>query len=145
MTDDWSSSELELIDAAEELQIAPTRRAGTPPRPVRIWVVSAGGDVFVRTWYRRDHGWFAHAVESGRARISVPGLETDVAVEDVSKAGRELRDIVDAAYRTKYRRYGDSSVDPMVNDNAADTTLRLNHEATPTAPPPPSRGNHQAW
>lgn len=145
MTGNWSSSELELIDAAEELQIAPTRRDGTPPRRVRIWVVSAGGDVFVRTWYRRDRGWFAHAVESGRARIRVPGLETDVAVEDVSKAGSALRDRVDAAYRSKYRRYGDSSVDPMVNDEAADTTLRLNHEATPTAPPPPSRGSRRVW
>lgn len=99
-----------------------------------IWVVAAGGHVYVRTWYRRDSGWFAQAVGSGRARIRVAGLECDVAVEDVSRTGNELRAGVDAAYRTKYGRYGGSSVGPMLNDDAADSTLRLIREVEPAAP-----------
>ena len=35
----WTSDELGKIGAAEELQIAPVRRDGTPRNPVTAWVV----------------------------------------------------------------------------------------------------------
>ena len=79
----------------------------------------------MRTWYRRDSGWFGHVVGSGRARIRVPGLEADVAIEDVGGDEGELRASVDAAYRAKYGRYGDTTVERMVTDDAAAATLRL--------------------
>ncbi len=79
----------------------------------------------MRTWYRRDSGWFGHVLNSRRARIRVPGLEVDVAVEDVGKDRAKLRAGVDVAYRTKYGRYGGTSVDRMVADDAAASTLRL--------------------
>lgn len=140
MTAAWSPEQLARIDEAEELEIAPRRRDGTLGRRVTIWVVATGGHVYVRTWYRRDQGWFAHVVGSGRARVSVPGLETEVAVEDVSRTGTELRAGVDAAYRNKYGRYSSSSVDAMVNDDAADTTLRLTREVEPAVPPATAAG-----
>ncbi len=40
----------------------------------------------MRTWHRRDTGWFAHALTPRRARIRVPGLEADVTFEDVAGA-----------------------------------------------------------
>ena len=83
MTVAWSPDELELIGRAEELQIAAKRADGTLGREVPIWVVRAGGQVYVRTWYRRDSGWFGHAVESRRAHIRVLGLEADIAIEDI--------------------------------------------------------------
>jgi hypothetical protein len=127
MTVAWSPDELERIDRAEELRIATERADGTLRRDVPIWVVSAGGHVYVRTWYRRDDGWFGHAVNSGRARIRIAGLEADVAVEDVGGDDDEsdLRAGIDAAYRAKYGRYGVTTVDRMVSDDAAATTLRL--------------------
>jgi hypothetical protein len=125
MTVAWSPDELERIDRAEELRIATGRADGTLRRDVPIWVVSAGGQVYVRTWYRRDDGWFGHAVESRRARIRIPGLAADVAVEDVGDDKSDLRASVDAAYRAKYSRYGGTTVDRMVSDDAAATTLRL--------------------
>ena len=121
----WPEEDVQRITAAEELRIAPRRTDGTLRRWVTIWVVCVEDRVYVRTWYRRDDGWFAHALESGRARVSVPGAETDVTVEDVSDGPTELRTDVDAAYRSKYERYGETSVGPMVNDEAAATTLRL--------------------
>jgi hypothetical protein len=127
MTSPWSAGELERIGAAEELRIATRRADGTLRRAVPVWVVHASGRVYVRTWYRRDNGWFGHAVDTRRARISVPGVEADVAVEDVG-AQAEPRADVDAAYRAKYGRYGGSSVDRMVTDDAAATTLRLTPE-----------------
>jgi hypothetical protein len=124
MTVAWSPADLERIGRAEELQIAAKRADGTLGRAVPIWVVRAGGQVYVRTWYRRDSGWFGHVVGSRRARIRVPGLEADVAVEDIGDVG-ELRASVDAAYRAKYGRYGETTVERMLTDDAAAATLRL--------------------
>jgi len=125
MTAAWSPDELERIGTAEELRIAARRADGTLLREVPVWVVRAGGEVYVRTWYRRDNGWFGHAADLRRARIRVPGLEADIAIEDVGDDKTELRASVDAAYRAKYGRYGGTAVDRMVTDDAAATTLRL--------------------
>jgi hypothetical protein len=101
MTAAWSPEELERIGTAEELHIAARRADGTLLREVPVWVVRAGGKVYVRTWYRRDNGWFGHAADSRRARIRVPDLEADVAIEDVGDDKAEPRASVDAAYRAK--------------------------------------------
>lgn len=115
----WSADALERIGAATELQIAVRRADGTPRDWTPIWVVCADDQVYVRSWHRRDTGWFGDAVRSGRARIRVPGLEADVTVEDVGDSGRGP---VDAAYRAKYGAAGSES---MVSPAAAATTLRL--------------------
>ena len=80
-----------------------------------------GDDVYVRTWYRRDTGWFGLALNTGRARVRVPGLEVDVRIADVGAGSSDLRAGVDAAYRDKY---GADSAGDMVGDKAAATTLR---------------------
>jgi hypothetical protein len=125
MTVAWTPDELERIGRAEELHIAAKRTDGTLRREVPIWVVRAGGQVYVRTWYRRDSGWFGHVIQSRQARIRVPALEADIAIEDIGDDEGELRASVDAAYRAKYGRYGETTVARMVTDDAAATTLRL--------------------
>ncbi|MGI8699909.1 MAG: DUF2255 family protein [Nocardioidaceae bacterium] len=125
MTEAWSPHELEQIHAAAELHIAVRRTDGTLHRWTPIWVVSADGQAYVRTWYRRDTGWFGHAQRSRRARIRVPGLESDAAVEDVGEGTAGLRERIDTAYRNKYGSSGSSS---MVGATAAATTLRLSPE-----------------
>ena len=47
---------------------------------------------------------------------------------DVGSDKNAERAGVDAAYRAKYGRYGSTTVDRMVNDDAAATTLQLNPE-----------------
>jgi hypothetical protein len=90
---------------------------------VPIWVVSTGGQVYVRTWYRRETGWFGQVLTSRRARIRVPGLEADAAVEDVGESTPDLRAEIDAAYSAKYGRHG--GTERMVTDEAAAATLRI--------------------
>lgn len=120
----WTEDQLERIGTATELEIATERGDGTLRTFVPIWVVRAGGQVFVRTWHRRDTGWYGHAVSSAQARIRVPGLEVDVTVENVGdRAG--LRRLVDDAYRAKYGGFGSTSVSGMVTDEASESTLRL--------------------
>ena len=128
MTAHWTPDELERIGAADELQIATRRDDATLRRRLPIWVVCVGEHVYVRTWHRREGGWFGRAVRSGRARVRVPGVETDVAVDDVGTGPAELRAGVDAAYRAKYGRYGRASVENMVTEDAAAATLRLTPE-----------------
>jgi hypothetical protein len=132
MTATWSPRELQCIEKARELNIAVKFADGTLRRWTPIWVVCADDQVYVRTWYRRDTGWFGHALRSHRARIRVPGLEADVTVEDVGEGPAEIGESVDTAYRTKYRSAGSES---MVTASAAATTLRLNpeREAQPLA------------
>jgi hypothetical protein len=122
----WSPAEVQEIKASHELQIASRRADGTLRQWVPIWVVSTGGLVYVRTWYRRDTGWFGQVLASRRARIRIPGLEADVAVEDVGEGTPELRAGVNAAYETKYGRGG--GTERMVSAEAAAATLRLNPE-----------------
>jgi hypothetical protein len=125
MTAAWSPDQVKRIGSAEELQIATRRADGTLRRWVPIWVVCVGDQVFVRTWYRRDSGWFGHVLDSRRARIRVPGLEVDVSVEDVGEDTASLRPRVDTAYRAKYKRYSSTTVAGMATDEAAASTLRL--------------------
>lgn len=125
MTAAWSPEELERLSQATELQIAAKRADGTFRRWVPIWVVCVGGRVYVRTWYRRDSGWFAHVLDSRRARVRVPGLETDVSIEDVGASGPKLRTHLDDAYREKYLHSGRDAVERMVTPDAAAATLQL--------------------
>ena len=125
----WPADDLARIAAAEELEIAAQREDGTLRRWVPIWVVCVADQVYVRTWYRRDNGWFGHVLDSRRARIRVPGLDAAVTVQDTGEhTDAELRAGIDAAYRAKYGRYGSTTVDRMVSDDAAATTLQLDRE-----------------
>ena len=116
--DGWTAEELALVDVAVELEMAAHRPDGSLRPATPIWVVCAEGQVYVRSWYRRDTGWFGAVLRSRRARVTVPGLTAEVVVEDVGAAAPG----VDAAYRGKYGHDGAGS---MVTDAAAATTLRL--------------------
>jgi hypothetical protein len=122
MTARWSAEDLRRIAAAAELEIAVRRADGELRKWVPIWVVGAGDQVYVRTWHRRDTGWYGAALRARRARIRVPGLEADVTIEDIGDA--PVTADVDAAYHAKYGQ-GASS---MVTDTATASTLRLDPE-----------------
>ena len=45
----WTNEELEKIAAADELELASTRSDGSLRKPVTIWVVRYGDDLYVRS------------------------------------------------------------------------------------------------
>ncbi|GAA3629929.1 hypothetical protein GCM10022200_10820 [Microbacterium awajiense] len=90
-----------------------------------IWVVVVDDRVFVRTWYRRDTGWYGRAVASGQAWIRVAG---DPVRAQVTVIGSRDSDAVDAAYRSKY---GAAAASSMVTDEAAASTLLLTPASDP--------------
>ena len=121
----WTPDELERLRRAHELEVATPGRDEVLRPWVPVWLVVVEDRLYVRTWYRRDTGWYGRALRSHRARVRVPGVEADVAVADVSTDGPGLRERVDAAYLAAYGRHGTGSVAAMVADEAAATTLRL--------------------
>ncbi len=54
----WTNDELTRIGTAEELQIASLRGNGTLRKPVTIWVVRQGDDLYVRSVNGRTGSWF---------------------------------------------------------------------------------------
>jgi hypothetical protein len=118
----WTGDELTRVGEADELEIAARRPDGALRKPVTIWVVRHGDDLYVRSWRGRSGSWFRAAHAQGEGHISAGGVDKDVAFEDAADG---VNDAVDAAYRTKYRRYGDRYVSPMVGPEARATTLKL--------------------
>ena len=118
----WTNDELIKIGNAEELELAPARRDGSVRKPVTIWVVRHGDDLYVRSWRGPTGRWFRDAQQTHEGHIRAGSIDKDVTFVD---ADESLNDQIDAAYRTKYRRYADSYVPPMLSPPARATTLKL--------------------
>jgi hypothetical protein len=119
----WTNEELAAINAADELEIEPRRLDGTQRPPVTIWVVRTGDDLYVRSYRGGGSAWFRGAEVSHEGHIRAGGVDKDVTFVDTPDPG--VNDLIDAAYRAKYHRFGASYVDPMVAERARTATLKL--------------------
>jgi hypothetical protein len=117
----WTSDELTKIGAAEELQLASVRRDGTLRNPVTIWGVRQGDDLYVRSVNGRTAAWFRGAQVRHEGRIWAGSVEKDVLFVETDDMNNE----VDAAYRTKYRRYAKGIVNSVITPQARSATLKL--------------------
>jgi hypothetical protein len=122
----WTSDELDKIGKAEELQIASLRRDGTLRNPVTIWVVRLGDDLYVRSVNGHTAAWFRGAQVRHEGHIQAGGVDKDVTFVEADSG---INDQLDAAYRTKYRRYP-SSVSHIVSPEAKSATIKLMPRST---------------
>jgi hypothetical protein len=99
----WTSDELNRIGKAEELQIASLRSDGTLRKPVIIWVVQVGDDLYVRSVNGRTSGWFRGVQTRYEGHIRAGGVDKDVTF--VEETDSNINGQIDTAYTTKYRRY----------------------------------------
>jgi hypothetical protein len=118
----WTSEELTRIGTATELQIASARPDGTLGNPRTIWVVRVGDDLYVRSMNGRAGGWFPATQARHQGHIRAGGVERDVSFAD---ADPDRGDAIDAAYRDKYRRYGEQIIGSVVNPAARAATIKL--------------------
>jgi hypothetical protein len=118
----WASDELDKIAAAEELELASVRRDGTLRKPVTIWVIRHGDDLYVRSAYGRTSTWFRGTQDRNEGHISAGGVDKDVLFIE---ADDDVNDEIDAAYRTKYHRYAARFVTPIVSPEARVATIKL--------------------
>ena len=118
----WTRDEIDRFGAAEEIEIAPVGGAGALRKPVTVWIVRLGDNLYVRSAYGRGSAWFCAAERHHQGRISVGDIEKDVTFAD---ADPNLNAEIDAAYRGKYRRNGAQYVNMMVSPKARSATIKL--------------------
>ena len=118
----WTSDELRKIATAEELLIASLRRDDTLRKPVIIWVVRLGDDLYVRSVNGRTSAWFRGVQTRHEGHIRAGGVDKDVTF--VEETDSDINDQIDAAYVTKYRRYA-SVVNSMVTPAVRAATIKL--------------------
>ena len=119
----WKSDELARIGGAEEVELEVLGSAGKLRPPVTVWLVHSGDDLYVRSAVRgRNAAWFRAAQESHEGRVSGGALKRDVRFEE---ADPSVNDKVDAAYRSKYRKYAGRILNSCLTPEARSTTLRI--------------------
>ncbi|MFC8800775.1 DUF2255 family protein [Promicromonospora sp. NPDC057138] len=117
----WTEQELQQVDKTDELQVTSHRPDGTLRPYVTIWTARVGDDVYVRSAYGPDNGWFRRAKVSGTGRVRVGGVERDVRFEVPDD---DVHAQLDDAYRAKYGRYSERIVSTVVGPELVAATLR---------------------
>jgi hypothetical protein len=88
-------------------------------------VVRHDDSLYVRSVNGRDAAWFRGALathEGHEGRIRTGGVEKEVSFVEPD---HDIGDALDAAYRSKYRRYAASIVGHIVSPAARSATLQL--------------------
>ena len=119
----WTSSELDRVGAADELEIASLRQDGTLRKSRTIWVVRVGSDLYVRSVNGRGSGWFHGILTCYSGRIQAGGIDKDVTFEEVHEP--VVQDQISAVYRKKYSHYPKQYVDACVTPQAMAATIKL--------------------
>ena len=118
----WTAEQLTRIGNAQELQLA-SRRADGILRPyVTMWVVRVGDGIYIRSAYGPDNPWYRRATASGAGLIRAGGVERDVTF---TNAAADAQEAIDAAYHTKYNRYGPAIVGSVTGPDAHRVTIQL--------------------
>ena|SRR2546430_12762572 len=118
----WSVDDLSRIGNSEEVHISSLSRDGALRKPVTTWIVRQGDDLYVRSVRGRHGHWFRGVQERHEGRIRAGGVQRDVSFVE---ADNDLSNDIDAAYRTKYRRYVGSILDSVLTSDARSATLKL--------------------
>ncbi|MBC2640857.1 MULTISPECIES: DUF2255 family protein [unclassified Rhodococcus (in: high G+C Gram-positive bacteria)] len=118
----WHSDQLDTIGHTEELHISSYRNDGSLRHWIPIWVVRVADDLYIRSAFGPDGGWYRNAMRNNTARISADGVETDVTLHLANDPATNAA--VEAAYKAKYRSQP-AALEPMIADTAAETTVRL--------------------
>jgi hypothetical protein len=121
-TTTWPADELTRLGGAEEIDISTQRHDGSLRPFVPIWIVTVDGGLYVRSYRGTGGAWYRHATAHPAGTIKANGLQRDVTLTPADPA---TRDGIDAAYRTKYGRYGDSYLQTMLGEQAVASTMKL--------------------
>jgi hypothetical protein len=98
----WNNDQLERIGQAEELHVSSYRRDGTLRRWTPIWAVRVGDDLYVRSAFGPEGGWYRNAMRNQTARIRAGGVETDVGLELANDPATNAQ--VEETYESKVPR-----------------------------------------
>jgi hypothetical protein len=116
----FSSEDLELLDAAEEVEI----ETQAPEREVRrttIWVVVDDDEAFVRTFRGPNSRWYRDAMANPAVAIHVEGRRLPATA--IPATDPDAIERTNAGFKRKYA--GDPAVKAMIAPELLETTLRL--------------------
>ncbi len=117
----WSKDELRRIAETDDLHISPFREDGkTYGTPTWIWSVVVDDTLYARAYNGRKSRWYQSAVRQKAGRITSAGMTKEVSFEPVEGP---LNDLVDDAYRAKYR--GSPYLRPMIGARARSATVKV--------------------
>ncbi len=117
----WSKDELGKIADADDLHVSPFREDGaTYGTPTWIWSVVVDGALYVRPYNGRNSRWYRAAMRQKAGRVITAGMTREASFEPVDGP---INDLVDEAYRAKYR--GSPYLDPMIGARARSATTKI--------------------
>ena len=117
----WSKDELDAIVAADDLRVAPYRGDGvTSGTPTWIWSVAVHGDLYARAYNGVNSRWYVAAARQKCGRIVAAGRTREVAFEPMEGF---INDLVDDAYRAKYR--SSPYLESMIGPRARAATVKI--------------------
>jgi hypothetical protein len=120
---EWTDDELASIAQADELDLASERRDGSLRHPVTMWVVRDGDHLYVRSMHGPSGAWFRGTQTRLQGHVRSADVDKDVTFVVDTDPG--VNDRIDAAYRSKYGRYGANIVGGVVNPESRRSTIRL--------------------
>lgn len=118
----WNHSELEAINDADDLKIAPFHEdQKTPGTPTWIWEVVVENNLYVRAYSGVSSRWYQSAIKQKRGKIIAAGKTINVTFDMVDDP--HLLEKIDQAYQKKYG--GSPYVSAMVGLRAKAATVRI--------------------
>ncbi len=120
----WTNAELEKIGRAEELDIQSMRQDGTLRKPVTIWVVRVGDELYVRPVNGREAAWFRGVQTRHEGHVRAGGVDKDVTFVEAD-GNRGLNGQIDEAYRAKYRKYSSGIVGSVLTSKSRAATIQI--------------------
>lgn len=117
----FSKDELNKIDEADDLHIAPYREDGkTYGTPTWIWAVVVDGDLYVRAYNGVNSRWYKSALQQKAGRIVAAGITHEVRFEP---AQGNINNAVDEAYKKKYS--SSPYLPPMISKAVREATMKI--------------------
>ncbi|QES88418.1 DUF2255 family protein [Rhizosphaericola mali] len=122
MNHQFETEELEKINKADDLKIAPFRSDGvTYGTPTWIWSVVVDGNLYVRAYNGKKGRWYQSAMQQKAGRIYAAGNTFEVVFESVIDA--HLNTKIDAAYKSKYA--SSPYLAPMIALKTKEATVKI--------------------
>lgn len=118
----WNNGELEAINDADDLKIAPFHEdLQTTGTPTWIWEVVVDNNLYVRAYSGVASRWYQSAIKQKRGKIIAAGKTINVTCDMVDDP--HLLEEIDKAYHKKYS--GSPYVSAMVGLRAKAATVRI--------------------
>jgi hypothetical protein len=139
----WPADALSRFGAADEIQISTRRPDGSPRAFVPSWIVAVTDALYVRSYRGARGAWYRQAIQHPAGAIRAGGHQADVILTPLGPQQRDTAKAIGDAYRSKYARYGDTYLQPMLAGQAVAATLQLTPSANPSPPAPAERIRHE--